>query len=131
MVFNEVFKKYIKFLENEEVERLVYKTMISYQIPSKYKGFKYFKDIIVISLQDNSYSMQPMAKYFDFIAYEYDIENFSVQRQLRYSCTIKGCCRVPIDLYTVIWRVLQNKVVAILEKQKEEKLKNASSKRKN
>lgn len=90
--------------ENQELQKQVNEFLIKEGVNPSLKGFKYFSDIVTISLVKKKYSKSFMCELYPFIAHKYNIKEYSVQRQLRYTITIastKGI--VPEKLYQKIW----------------------------
>lgn len=99
------FKEQFEILEqNKELQNAVNQYLIKNGVSSKLKGFQYFSDIATIGLVNKKYSKTFMKDIFPFIAHKYNIKEFSVQRQLRYTFTI-ACERKirPEDLYQCLW----------------------------
>lgn len=90
--------------ENQELQNKVNNFLINEGINPSLKGFKYFSDIVTISLVKKNYSKTFMSELFPFIAYKYGIKEYSVQRQLRYTITLSSRDgTLPEKLYQKIW----------------------------
>lgn len=61
------------------------------------KGFNYLSDIITLSLTKKRYSRATITELLPFIAWKNGIKEYSVQRQLRYVCTIRGAKKLKVD----------------------------------
>ena len=102
--------------ENKELHDKVKQYLINEGINPQLKGFDYFADLVTISLFKKKYSMSFMKTIYPFIAHKYNIKKSSVQRQLRYTFTLKNVRKVlPEDMYKKIWLEFKG-----LEERKEE-----------
>ena len=104
--------------ENPYVREKVRKYLAMKGLDTTLKGFSYLEDIIALSLVRRKYSRTTIAELTPYIAYKNGIKDFSVQRQLRYCCTIKNHYK-PIDICEKAWYELMRE----LEKEKQQKEK--------
>ncbi len=97
--------------KNTELQKMVEEELQKMGINPSLKGFKYCSDIITLALVKKRYSRTTIAELIPFIAYKYGIKEYSVQRQMRYTCTV-----VTKNKYTVIevvyhvWEKINNKI---------------------
>ena len=108
---NEYYKLYSKLLEkNEPIKKRVESYLVyKYKLDSSLKGFLYLVDIISLSLILKKYSRTTINELSYYIAYKYNIKHFSVQRQLRYTCTIRNKY-LPIIICEQAWWDLHNEI---------------------
>lgn len=109
----EKFKEEFKMLEeNHKIRNMVYNHLIKrYGLKSNLKGFYYLVDIISLSLIKKNYSRTTINELSPFIAYKYRIKAFSVQRQLRYVCTIATNNRYKVvDICSDSWYFLKRRL---------------------
>ena len=94
-----------KMLENnQELSNRIAIWLIEKGIQSHLKGFKMLVDIITLTKLKKKYSLTTIKELSPFIGYKYDIKPFSVQRQLRYTCTIATHKKYkPIELVSMAW----------------------------
>lgn len=101
--------------ENSEIKSMVYDYLVNKGLDSTCKGFAYLLDIITLSLVKKKYSRTTIAELTSFIAYKNGIKDFSVQRQMRYVCTVKTNNKYKaIDICSRAWYEIRNE----LEKRK-------------
>lgn len=105
------FLEFDKLLESNEPlkERVSEYLITKYKLDDSLKGFKYMVDIISMSLILKKYSRTTIEYLKSYIAYRYDIKAFSVQRQLRYTCTVRGDY-LPLEIAETAWWELTNEV---------------------
>lgn len=100
--------------ENPQIVKMVNEWLIARGLDSTCKGFEYTSEIISLLLIKKKYSRDAMASLFGFIAYKNGIKEFSVQRQMRYVCTIKTKNKYIVnDICSQAWYDIRN----ALEKQ--------------
>ena len=106
------FKEYEKLLaNNKSIRKRVGIKMLKLGLDGKLKGFKYLLDIITISVCKKKYSQTFMAEIFPYIALKEGIEVYSVQRQLRYTCTLKTNGKyLPNEIALKIWQEMQKEL---------------------
>lgn len=101
------FKEEFEILEkNKELKKEVEKYLTRKGFNPSLKGFEYFCDIATIGLVKKKYSKTFMCEIYPFIAHKYNIKEFSVQRQLRYTFTLANYNFKkikPEDLYQDLW----------------------------
>ena len=120
----DVYHKFLK--ENEPLKKRVSEYLeYKYQLDSSLKGFSYMVDIISLSLILKKYSRTTIEHLKHFIAYKHDIKPFSVQRQLRYTCTVKSKY-LPINICEESWYTLRNEIEYGLIKIKQKGEKNTN-----
>lgn len=103
-MFNDFNAEFEILENNKDLQKDVNKYLIKEGLNPSLKGFKYFSDIVVISLVKKKYSKTFMCDLFPFIAHKYKIKEFSVQRQLRYTITLASQeGHIPYKLYQKIW----------------------------
>lgn len=96
------FEKMLR--ENRSMRSRVVKKLIDLGLDYQLKGFRYMVDILTISLCNKKYSPTFMSEVIPFIAKREGIKEFSVQRQLRYTCTIKTNGKhIPNDIARDVW----------------------------
>lgn len=105
--------------ENPYVREKVRKYLALIGLDTTLKGFNYLEDIISLSLLMRKYSRTTIAELTPYIAWKHGIKEYSVQRQLRYVCTIKNKY-LPIDICEKAWYELMKE----LEREKKQKEKN-------
>lgn len=107
---------------NKELQDRVSKHLVEkYELDKNAKGFKYLIDIITISLVRKKYTRTFICEIAPFIAHKYGIKVFSVQRQMRYVCTIKTNNKYKaIDVVANTWYEIKTE----LEKERERKDEN-------
>lgn len=112
------YREYVKLLnDNKELQKKVYKELIKKGIDHNLKGFYYLLDIISLCVLKRKHSFTPIKEIFPFIAHKYGIKEYSVQRQLRYTCTIRNYgFYVPNVVCFDIWK-------KIIDEENEKKLK--------
>lgn len=90
-MINSFYENEIRMLrDNQQLQYQVDRYLENqFGLQSYLKGFKYLSDIITITLVKKKYSKTTIAEIAPFIAWKYGIKDFSVQRQLRYVCTLK------------------------------------------
>lgn len=111
------FKKDLEMLsQNVFVKKLVMKELLDKGLDKKLKGFLYLLDLITLALLKKNYSRTTPKELYPILAHKYGIKEYSIQRQLRYTCTI-ACEKhyKPDCLAQEIWF----KVKTILEKKGE------------
>lgn len=80
-------------------------------LDSELRGFLYLLDIITLSIIYRKYSRTTIAELTPFIAHKYDIKDFSVQRQLRYVCTVKTNGKYKVhDICENIWKKIKTEI---------------------
>lgn len=107
------FSKEYKILEsNKDLQKEVMLKLMSYGIDCSKKGSQYLIDMITLILLLKDYSRIFNKETYEFIAHKYGIKPHSVQRQLRYVCTIKtdGAYK-PIELVEKIYYTLKQKMI--------------------
>lgn len=103
-MFEDFSAEYEILEKNKELQNEINKYLINQGINPALKGFKYFSDIVTISLVKKKYSKTFMYELFPFIAHKYNIKEYSVQRQLRYAITLTNDeGYIPEQLYQKIW----------------------------
>lgn len=88
-------------LTEEELNERVKVWLIRMGVPPELKGFDYMVDMILTMKKIKKYSRAKPNELYGFIAEKYGIEEHSVQRQLRYACTLKNIYSdkvLPIEL---------------------------------
>ena len=114
---NEDFKiEFRQLEENKDIEKKVYEYLVEKGLDTKLKGFDYLKDIITLSLIKKKYSRTTIKELTPFIAFKYGIKEYSVQRQLRYVCSIKQKY-YPVVICNRAWSDIR----AVLEEEKEKR----------
>lgn len=97
--------------KNTELQQMVEKEMQSIGLNSSLKGFKYCSDIITLSLIKKKYSRTTIAELIPFIAYKYGIKEYSVQRQMRYTCTVVTKNKyTAIEVVYYVWNKVNQKI---------------------
>lgn len=80
-------------------------------INKELKGYKYMRDILALAVLKKKYSCSFFNEITPYIAYKYNIKNYSVQRQLRYTFTITNHY-IPNDVllngYLIIKEEMEN-----------------------
>lgn len=109
---NERFETEFKELrDNPEIKQMVYDWMVGKGLDPKCKGFDYTLDIITLSIIKKKYSRETIAKLTSFVAYKNGIKDWSVQRQMRWVCTIKTKNKYKvIDICSGAWYEIRNKI---------------------
>lgn len=101
------FEEEFKILEkNKELQKDVNEYLMQKGYNPSLKGFQYFSDIATIGLTKKQYSKTFMCEIYPFIAHKYNIKEFSVQRQLRYTFTLanSNVKKIkPDELYQKLW----------------------------
>lgn len=83
------FNEYDKLInDNPKIKIKVYQYLVKKGLNKSLKGFAYLVDMLTLMLVIKQYSKPFMAELFPYIAHKYGIQEYSVQRQLRYCCTI-------------------------------------------
>lgn len=94
--------------KNSLTKKRVEELLIEKGLDENLKGFKYLTDIITYALCSKKYSQTFMAEVIPFIAKRENIKEYSVQRQLRYTCTIKTKGKLyPNELAIEIWEKIK------------------------
>lgn len=97
--------------ESVSICRKVFLELKELGLDSELKGFLYLLDIITLSIIYRKYSRTTIAELTPFIAHKYDIKDFSVQRQLRYVCTIKTNGKYKVhDICENIWKKIKTEI---------------------
>ena len=106
------YKEYNKLLyKNKEIRKKIAVRLLDLGLNGKLKGFLYLLDIITISVCKKKYSQTFMAEIFPYIAKREGIEVYSVQRQLRYTCTVKTNNKyLPNEIALQIWQEMQKEL---------------------
>jgi hypothetical protein len=106
------YKEYNKLLyKNKEIRKKIAVRLLDLGLNGKLKGFLYLLGIITISVCKKKYSQTFMAEIFPYIAKREGIEVYSVQRQLRYTCTVKTNNKyLPNELALQIWQEMQKEL---------------------
>lgn len=103
--------------DNKELRKRIYKELLKKGLDNNLKGFHYLLDIIAFCVLKRKHSFTPITTLYPFIAHKYGIKEHSVQRQLRYTCTIKNYgFYVPNMVCFEIWKKL-------IDEENEKKLK--------
>lgn len=99
-----------KLLEkNEELSNKVAGWLIEKGISPHLKGFKMLVDIIVLVKLKKKYSLTTIKELSPFIGHKYGVKDYSVQRQLRYTCTLAtNRSYKPIELVSMAWYEIEN-----------------------
>lgn len=91
-----------------DVRARVGKRLFELGLDKNLKGFNYLLDIITLSIIYRNYSRTTIAELTPFIAKKNFIKPFSVQRQLRYVCTIKTNGKYKVhDICEQTWRKIK------------------------
>lgn len=97
--------------ENQEVQKMVNVYMEALGLKPELKGFTYLSDIMTLALVRKKYSRTTMAELTPFIAWKYGIKPFSVQRQLRYTCTLQTKGKYIVNTVAEkVWQQLKPKI---------------------
>lgn len=107
-----LFETEFKLLkENQKLANIVEKWLIMQGLDKNIKGFSYCKDIITLSLLKKQFSKTTIAEITPFIAYKNGIKDYSVQRQMRYVCTIKTNGKyIPDEICRRGWYEIKNAI---------------------
>lgn len=113
------YRAEVKLLnDNKEMKKRVFVELLRKGLDRNLKGFHYLLDIITLCVLKRKHSFTPITTLYPFIAHKYGIKEFSVQRQLRYTCTIKNYgFYVPNMLCFEIWKKIIDEENAKLEKE--------------
>ena len=97
--------------QSASICRKVFVELEELGLDSELKGFLYLLDIITLSIIYRKYSRTTIAELTPFIAHKYDIKEFSVQRQLRYVCTVKTNGKYKVhDICENIWKKIKTEI---------------------
>ena len=112
MTHDEILRYDKLLLKNVELRKRVWIYLKKkYGLDSKLKGFQYLEVIISLSLILKKYSRTTIEQLKSYVAYKAGIKDFSVQRQLRYTCTIVTDNKyLPIDICCESWWELRQEI---------------------
>lgn len=97
--------------QSASICRKVFVELEELGLDSELKGFLYLLDIITLSIIYRKYSRTTIAELTPFIANKYNIKEFSVQRQLRYVCTVKTNGKYKVhDICESIWKKIKTEI---------------------
>lgn len=106
------FKREFQLLkENSELQNQVNEELILLGLNNSAKGFLYISDIITLMLLLKKYTRSFINELEPFIAYKYGIKKDSVQRQLRYVCTIQTDHKFKaIEVVAIVYRKVRQQM---------------------
>lgn len=104
-------EEFMALERNKTLQGMVNNELMKLGLDCRLKGFKYVSDIITLALIKRKYSRTTIAELTPFIACKYGIKDFSVQRQMRYVCTIRNARKeTAIDIVYNVWHKINTKI---------------------
>ena len=112
------FKREYQLLEeNNSLTNKVKEELILLGLNNTTKGFLYIADIITLMLLLKKYTRSFICDLKPFIAHKYKIKQNSVQRQLRYVCTIQTKNKYKaIDVVAIVYKKVRQQMIDREEK---------------
>lgn len=105
-------REYQLLNNNQSLTNEVSEELILLGLNNSTKGFLYLVDIITLQLLLKKYTRSFICEIEPFIAHKYQIKQDSVQRQLRYVCTIQTNNKYKaIEVVAIVYNKIRQRMI--------------------
>lgn len=105
-------REYQLLTNNQSLTNEVKEELILLGLNNSLKGFLYLTDIITLMLLLKKYTRSFICEIDQFIAHKYNIKRTSVQRQLRYVCTISTNGKYKaIEVVAIVYNKIRQRMI--------------------